>query len=281
MHLVPVAIFALALASCGGNSKEKQEADSLRNVVNELSAEKESMDLFLDAVNIGMDSIANAEGRILTVTRESPLSKKDQIKNNLETISSIMNRQRARLAELENALKNSKGSNYKMLQTIESLKQQLAEKDSIIGVLNTQLAQNKLDIEKLTTQVNNLTSSVNQLTAQTQSQEQTITNQANQMNEAYVLIGTKKELKAAGVLTGGTIFKKSKLDLSKVDASKFQKIDIRQTNEFVIKSKKPTIMSQVPANSYTLKTQKDGTTILTITDSKAFWSVTNFLVVRY
>jgi len=281
MHVVPAAIFALALASCGGDSKDKQEADSLRNVVNALSAEKQSMDLFLDAVNTGMDSLVNAEGNVLRTSGESPLSKKEQIKKNLELYSSMMSRQKERLEELENALKGTKGANYKMLKTIESLKQQLAEKDSIIGVLNTQLAQNKLDIDRLTAQVNNLSFSVNRLTEQTQAQEQTITEQANQMNEAYVLIGSKKELKAAGVLTGGNLFKKSKLDLSQVDASKFTKIDIRETNEFIIKSKKPTIMSQAPAGSYTLKTQKDGTSVLTITDAKAFWSVTNFLVVRY
>ena len=65
-------------------------------------------------------------------------------------------------------------------------------------------------------------------------QKKTIDAQADQLNEAYVIIGTKKELKQAGLMTGGNLFKKSKLDMNQVNASAFKKIDIRNVKSFNI-----------------------------------------------
>ena len=99
--------------------------------------------------------------------------------------------------------------------------------------------------------------------------------QTNLLNEAYVFIGTKKELKGADLL------KRGKLNMSDVDMSQFTKIDIRQTKQFTIPSKKPEILTQAPANSYTLEKIDKKTSVLTITDPAAFWSVSKILVIRY
>ena len=129
-------------------------------------------------------------------------------------------------------------------------------------------------VEKLNTQVA-------ELQEETKQQEEALVTQSNMMNEAYVCIGSKKELKEAGLLSGGTLFKKSKLDLSQVNASAFQKIDIRHSKTFKIPGKKVSILTQMPAGSYTITDNGDGTSTLTITDVTRFWSVSNYLVVRY
>ena len=97
-----------SIVSCGGGNTDKgnPEADSLRNVIGNNMAEMNEMDLFLDAINTSMDSVVNMEGGILRTTGESPASRKQQIRNNLEAYKMMLNRQRERIAILEEKLKN-------------------------------------------------------------------------------------------------------------------------------------------------------------------------------
>lgn len=209
------------------------------------------------------------------------MSRKQQIRQNIENYKQILQRQRDRLAALEEKLKGSEANNAKMLKVISSLKQQLDEKDQAIVELTEELGKRNVDIKTLKTHVEKLNTQVAQLEEETKSQEQALVAQSDIMNEAYVFIGSKKELKAAGLLSGGSLFKKSKLDLSQVNASAFNKIDIRKTKTFTIPAKKAMVLTQMPSDSYSISDNGDGTSTLTVTDPSRFWSVSNYLVIRY
>lgn len=272
----------VCIASCGGKTdKGNPEADSLRNVVSDKMAQMDEMDLFLDAVNTSMDSMVNIEDGILRTSGESPLSKKEQIRQNLEAYKMMLSRQKERIALLEEKLKGGDAKSQKMLQTIKSLKAQIEEKDRAIVELTEELEKRKFDIATLKGHVDRLNTNVAQLKEEKAEQEKVLETQSNMLNEAYVMIGSKKELKKAGLLSGGSLFKKSKLDMSKVDASSFKKIDIRNTKTFKIPAKKFTILTQVPAGSYKVTENGDDTSTLTVTDAARFWSVSNYLVIKY
>ena len=274
-------VTACIFAACGNKVEGNPEADSLRNVLNEKLSEMSEMGLFLDAVNASMDSVVNMDGNILQTVGESPLSRKQQIQQNIEAYKLILQRQRERLATLEEKLKGSEANNEKMLKIISSLKQQLNEKDQAIVELTEELGKRNVDIKTLKTHVEKLNTQVAQLEEETKSQEQALVAQSDIMNEAYVFIGSKKELKDAGLLTSGSIFKKSKLDLSQLNASAFNKIDIRKTKSFTIPAKKATVLTQMPSDSYTISDNGDGTSTLDVTDPSRFWSMSNYLVVKY
>ena len=193
----------------------------------------------------------------------------------------ILKRQRDRLAALEEKLKGSNANNEKLMKTISALKKQIEEKDQAIVELTEELEKRNFDIKTLKGHVEKLNTQVAELKEETKSQEEALVAQSDMMNEAYVIIGTKKELKAAGLLSGGSLFKKSRLDLSQVNASSFNKIDIRKSKSFSIPAKKATVLTQMPSGSYTITDNGDGTSTLTITDASRFWSVSNYLVVRY
>ena len=267
------------MTACGGKGTDEgnPEADSLRMELSE-------MDLFLDAVNASMDSVIDMDGKVLRTLGESSVSRKQQILNNIEAYKQILQRQRERLALLEEKLKANgdvNAKNEKLMKTIGSLKKQLEEKDKAIVELTQELTKRNYDIKTLKGHVEKLNTQVAELQEETKQQEEALVTQSNMMNEAYVCIGSKKELKEAGLLSGGTLFKKSKLDLSQVNASAFQKIDIRHSKTFKIPGKKVSILTQMPAGSYTITDNGDGTSTLTITDATRFWSVSNYLVVRY
>ena len=272
----------LSITSCGEKAdKGNTEADSLRNVIGANMAEMDEMNLFLDAVNTSMDSVVNMEGGILRTSGESPMSKKEQIKQNLEAYKMMLERQRERISILEAKLKDGDAKSKKMLQTIQALKKQIEEKDKTIVELTEELEKRKFDIVTLKSHVDKLNTNVAQLKEEKAEQEKALEVQSDMLNEAYVVIGSKKELKAAGLMTGGSLFKKSKLDMSKVNASAFKKIDIRNVKSFKIPAKSCDILSQMPSGSYKVSNNSDGTSTLTITDATRFWSVTNYLVIKY
>lgn len=272
----------LSITSCGEKAdKGNTEADSLRNVIGANMAEMDEMNLFLDAVNTSMDSVVNMEGGILRTSGESPMSKKEQIKQNLEAYKMMLERQRERISILEAKLKDGDAKSKKMLQTIQALKKQIEEKDKTIVELTEELEKRKFDIVTLKSHVDKLNTNVAQLKEEKAEQEKALEAQSDMLNEAYVVIGSKKELKAAGLMTGGSLFKKSKLNMSKVNASAFRKIDIRNVKSFKIPANRYEILSQMPSGSYKVSNNSDGTSTLTITDATRFWSVTNYLVIKY
>jgi chromosome segregation ATPase len=265
---------ALCFYACG-DSKSNPEADSLRSELNSRMMEMSEMDLFLDAVNASMDSVVKLDGSILRTDGESKLSRKDQILENIDAYKEVLQRQRDRIAELEAKLKNNSGANAKLLKTVEALKAQIEEKDKAIAELRGELEKRNFDINNLKSSVAKMSTQIADLEEDAKVKNEALQVQTNMLNEAYVFIGTKKELKGADLL------KRGKLNMSEIDQSQFTKIDIRKTKQFTIPSKKPEILTQAPANSYTLEKIDKKTSVLTITDPAAFWSVSKYLVIRY
>jgi chromosome segregation ATPase len=228
-----------------------------------------------------MDSVIGMEGGILRTSGESPLSKKDQIKRNIESYKIILQQQRERLDVLEKKLKDSNAYAGKMQKTLAALKQQLEEKDQAIATLSTELELRNFEVDELKKNVDNLNIQVSELVEDTRSKSDSIDKQDAQLHEAFVFIGSKKELKAAGLAQGGTLFKKLKIEASNVDKKIFQKIDIRNSKRFTIPDDDAEVLTQMPADSYKITKTGDDSSELIITDPAQFWSVTRVLVIRY
>ena len=266
---------AMLFFACGEGSKSSAELDSLRSELNSRKAAMSEMDLFLDAVNASMDSVVKLDGTILRTDGESKATRKDQILENIDAYKEVLQRQRDRIAELEKKLNESNTLNPKLMKTIEGLKAQIEEKDKAIAELRSELEKRNFDINNLRSSVSKLNSQVSDLQEDAKVKNEALQAQTNMLNEAYVFIGNKKDLKNAELL------KRGKLNVSDADMSQFTKIDIRKTKQFTIPSKKPDIMTQAPASSYTLEKIDKKTSVLTITDPAAFWSVSKILVIRY
>lgn len=276
-------LFALmcTMIACGDKTKSNPEADSLRTQLSAQMEEMDEMNLFLDAVNMSMDSVVNMEGTVLRTTGESPLSRKEQIQKNMEAYKLILQQQRERLDILEKKLKDNNVYAGKMQKTIAALKQQLEEKDQAIIKLSEELEQRNFQIEELKDNVDNLNVQVAELEEDSKAKQDEIDEKVNQMNEAYVFIGDKNALKKAGLIEGGSLLKKSKLNTSNIDKKLFKKVDIRNVKSFQIPDSKPEVLTQMPAGSYEIKKTSNNSSELTITDPARFWGVSRFLIIRY
>ena len=276
-------LFALmcTMIACGDKTKSTPEADSLRTQLSAQMEEMDEMNLFLDAVNMSMDSVVNMEGTVLRTTGESPLSRKEQIQKNMEAYKLILQQQRERLDILEKKLKDNNAYAGKMQKTIAALKQQLEEKDQAIIKLSEELEQRNFQIEELKDNVDNLNVQVAELEEDSKAKQEEIDEKVNQMNEAYVFIGDKDALKKAGLIEGGSLLKKSKLNTSNIDKKLFKKVDIRNVKSFQIPDSKPEVLTQMPAGSYEITKTGNNSSELTITDPARFWGVSRFLIIRY
>ena len=276
-------LFALmcTMIACGDKTKSNPEADSLRTQLSAQMEEMDEMNLFLDAVNMSMDSVVNMEGTVLRTTGESPLSRKEQIQKNMEAYKLILQQQRERLDILEKKLKDNNAYAGKMQKTIAALKQQLEEKDQAIIKLSEELEQRNFQIEELKDNVDNLNVQVAELEEDSKAKQEEIDEKVNQMNEAYVFIGDKDALKKAGLIEGGSLLKKSKLNTSNIDKKLFKKVDIRNVKSFQIPDSKPEVLTQMPTGSYEITKTGNNSSELTITDPARFWGVSRFLIIRY
>lgn len=287
---IALAAASLGMGSCGNNKNAQLQSqlDSLATADSLHQEDIKAMADFVDIMSSGLDSINGQEGQIKQMGQEKGGKiDKAHLRQQLNSLGQLVARQRDRIAELEKQLSGSNSSySQRIKKLIAYYKAQLDEKDKTIADLKAELDSKNANIatlnehvNRLTTNVNDLTTANNELGQTVASQKTTIADQDQTIHEAFVQVGTSKELKAKGLLTGGFLAKK-KVDVSKLNAVGFNKIDIRNYNDIVLKSKKPKVMTQMPAGSYTIRDNGNGTSTLHINDVNKFWSVSKYLVVK-
>ena len=272
-------IVMLTVASCGNKVGElQQQVDSLQTALLQSEGDYNRLNDYLSVISDGLDSISAQEQGLLVRTPESPMPSREDMKNGLKTLKNTLQEQRERIAKLEQDLSKGRGDVKKLQGIIAYLKEQIEAKDAQISDLLEQLDKSNMTVAQLTTRVGNLTQQNVLQEVKITEQEDVIQVQDQMLNEGYIKIGSKSELKNAGLLSGGFL-KKKKVDFSQIDASQFQKVDIRQVTEIPIPSKSVKVLSAMPADSYRL--DEDGkTTTLVITNPGRFWSVSSFLIIQ-
>ena len=276
-YVIAATIIVMATSCNGGSASMKEQLDSLQTAYEQRDADYNELNEYLGVIATGLDSINLQEGQILR-SDEGPALSREQIKKNLDTYKQTLESQRERIAVMEKKLKTNQKYSAHLRSIIASLKQQLAQKDEEIANLRKLVDDKNMDISKLKENVLNLQQRNEMQAGLIASQEETITSQAASMHTAYVMIGTKKELKKQGLLTGGFL-KKTKVDFTKVDKSLFKAIDTRSTQKIDIPGKKAKVMTPQPEDSYRID-QVYKNLVLSVTNPEKFWGVTDFVIIQ-
>lgn len=274
---------ALLILSCGNqpSSEEvlKSQVDSLTAALDQRNADYDELDQYLTVISDGLDSITRQESEIFNTSKESGVPNREEIKQKLSHFKETLKDQRERISTLEDQLRNGGKKMQKLQAIVISLKAQLVEKESQIEDLQQEVESKDFTISILSQRMGRLTKRSAEQQELIEQQGKIMQEQDNAINEAFVKIASKSELKKTGLLSGGNILKKSKVDYASIDKSLFQKIDTRVVTEIVINAKKPKVLTQVPADTYILV--KDGNkNILRITDPARFWNVSKFLIIQ-
>ena len=277
--IIFMAALVSMLASCidgfKGNSQGDRERDSLRNVIDQKDSELNDLMGTFNEIQQGFDLINEAEGRVnmLRAGAENNNSA-ENIRENMQFIQETLDENKRKIEELQSKLKSSSINSAKLKDAINSLTQQLNEKNAELETLRAQLAEKDVKIEELTGTVTNLQTENTQVKQQRDETAQIARNQDAQLNTAWYVFGTSKELKAEGILSKGEVLQ------GNYNKNYFTQIDIRKVNVIPLESKSATILTNHPAGSYTLLKDSKGQYTLRITDVAKFWSVSKYLVVK-
>lgn len=283
LFILPLLI---ACFSCHGNQAEEigelqSQVDSLEAANAAQASQLKDISEFMAVVSEGLDSIAAQEEQLTGGGKgmENKKMTKEELKANLNAFAALLERQRNRIAQLEDTLK-SRGESFGNLKNIIThLNQQLDEKNQTIAALQASLNSKNVDIQQLRKKVTTLTASNEKLTEEVNKQGEALMTQSAVINECYVKIGTKKELQRDGVLSGGGFLSKKKLEVGNFEHAGFMRVDIRSYLEADIRAKKIQILTPMPEASYRI-TRNGNSCKLQITNPTLFWSVSNYLVVQ-
>ena len=277
--IIFMAALVSMLASCidgfKGNSQSDRERDSLRNVIDQKDSELNDLMGTFNEIQQGFDLINEAEGRVnmMRMGAENNNSA-ENIRENMQFIQETLDENKRKIEELQSKLKSSSINSAKLKDAINSLTQQLNEKNVEIEKLRAQLEEKEVKIQELSGTVSNLQTENAQVKQQRDETEQIARNQDAQLNTAWYVFGTSKELKKEGILSKGEVLQ------GNYNKNYFTQIDIRKVNVIPLESKSATILTNHPAGSYTLLKDSKGQYTLRITDVAKFWSVSKYLVVK-
>ena len=283
--LASIAVASLCILSACHNKSENTEsqvqapttADSLRVAL----ADQDSLLSLMNEVADGMAQIKQMENILSSsndLTAESS-DRRQQIRNDMQVIQQTLQMRRDRLAELEKKIQNSSSNNATLQKSIATLKQQIADQESTIGQLRGELEKAHIHIEQLTANVDSLNTEVASVTAAKDQAEQTATTLTNERNTCYYAIGSKQELKDHKLIQTGFL-RKTKIMPEDFEMNYFTTGDKRTLNSIDLHSRKAKVLTNQPADSYTITDAPNGNKVLKIQNPARFWSVSNYLVIQ-
>ncbi len=273
-----VCCAALLVTGCkdGKNSPESTNvhlADSLNEVIAQRDSEINDMMGTFNEVQEGLRQIGEAEGRVALAKSGEGASSKQKMKEDIQFIAAQMKKNKELIAKLQKKLEGSSLNATQLKKTIEGLQAQLVEKEKQLQALREELDKKDIHIMELDESVNNLNTNVSNLKTESQKKTETINAQDKQLNTAWYVFGTKKELKGQRILENGRVMN------GNFNKNYFTKIDIRNTTEIKLYSKSAKLMTAHPSSSYTLVRDANKQYTLRITNPHIFWSTSKYLVV--
>lgn len=268
----------LLLGACTGKKSSPdlanmEQNDSLQRIIAQRDSEINDMMSTLNEIQEGLSAINQAENRLSIAREGEGANKTAQIKENIKFIANTMARNRELMKRLQQQLRESRFNGDELRKTISNLTQQLDDKAQELQRLKAELDAKDMHIAELDEKIDNLNDNVENLQTDAQQKAQTISNQDKQLNTAWFVFGTKKELKEQHIMENGKVLQ------SNFNKNYFAKIDIRIDKEIKFYSKSARILTMHPSGSYTLTPDVNKQYVLRITNPQLFWSTSKYLVV--
>lgn len=275
-----LALSLFVLVSCkeSVNTQEtaelNQRIDSLARVNVQKDNEINDMLETLNSVEDGFRAINEAQGRVTLERRGEGANASERIKENMQFIQQTMNENKELINKLRLRVRESSIASEQLRKTIENLTAQMEEKENELKVLRDELAAKDIHIAELDEQVTQLNEDVTELKDDKARKEETISQQDKELNTAWYVFGTKRELKEQNILQSGEVLQ------GNFNKNYFTKIDIRVDKEIKLMSRDAKLLTNHPAGTYTLQRDANKQYVLRITNPQQFWSTSKYLVVQ-
>lgn len=294
INCLTIIAFGVIVLSCNTTANQMKlmevqaERDSLLLLSQQQDSIKAVLDTYVETIALTLDSIKTQE-QILTVKVDESgrRLRKQEIKDNLALLATIITRQRERIEIMESQLLRQgldSSSHYRTI--ISHLYDEIDAKNAKIAEMSLEIQRQSQTINRLNNRVTNLESDVNAISLHAKEQAETIalqdeilSAQNDQLNTGYLMVGTRKELQNAGLVSKG-LFNGGRLNSSNIDLSQFDQIDIRYFSEITVNGKNIKLLSPHPASSYSIEYLGNGESLLLIKDPAVFWSISNYIIIQ-
>ena len=277
--LLILTVALLSMVACkqkGPDPKDVamiQQRDSLNRIIAQKDNEINDMMSTMNDIVEGFQAINQAEDRLTIARSGEGASSTERIRESMQFIQQTMQQNRELINKLRNQLRQSSVNADQLRRTLDNLSRQMEEKDAQLKQLQADLQAKDIQIEELNEQVTDLNTNVAVLKEESSQKTQTITTQDKQLNTAWFVYGTKRELKEQHIYVDGEVLQ------SNFNRDYFTKIDIRVDKEIRLYSRSAKLLTSHPASAYTLTQDANKQYILRITNPQLFWSTSKYLVV--
>jgi hypothetical protein len=279
-------LMVFMLASCQQKKLDRAQAvqDSLEHVsqakdstitdfvssMNEIQANLDSIRELEDIVNI--ESQSNAE---------PGTNRHNKILDGIAMINNLLQKNKELVAAQEKKLGASSYQMREMKEMLSRMTRQMEEKDAAIAGLKEQLERLHFNVDSLNRNLMAANESADLQSKTLDEKISLINEQTTELNTAYYVFGTAKELvengiveKLGGFLGIGRSYKFRK----DFNPDLFTKIDIREVDEINLNAKKAEVVTTHPAGSFEL-VGDDQVEKLVISDPETFWETSKYLVI--
>ena len=200
----------LAVTGCKKEAKapvelNTQQNDSLQKIIADKDNEINDMMETFNQIEEGFREINEAENRVNIVKDGEGADKKRQLRENIRFIANTMKENRTLIAKLRQQLRESSVKGEQFKRTIENLMKELDEKDQQLQQLRAELDAKDIHITELDATINTLNTNVSSLQEESSRKTETINAQDKQLNTAWFVFGTKKELKEQRIIDGDKV----------------------------------------------------------------------------
>ena len=257
--------------SAADYAQAKADEESMRQrydgAVNEIVMIQDS----LNTIMLGGESVL-PEGR----QAEEPGTLHDTVLSRIATLKASVERTKSRIEELDAKLKRGGVKIAGLERMIGKLRKNVKDREEQIAQLNTQ-------VQSLHTEVIGLNADVAGKQRDIELKDQALTEKQHELATIFYTMGTKKELKKAGVVVaeGGVLGVGKTLKPSGTfDESKFTALNTDQETVIAIPAHNVQVLSPQPVSSYTLYVTGKDQMELRITNPSEFRKVKHLVILK-
>ena len=275
--LMMACLAALVLTGCKDGKTTAgigaAQSDSLNSIIAQKDSELIDLMGTINEIEDGLNQINEAENRVTLLKNGEGASKKQKLKEDVQFIATRMKQNKDLIAKLQKQMANSSIKSEQLQKTVDLLNKKLEAKEKEMQALREELDKQDIHIMELDETINNLNTKSNRLASESSKKSEVINAQDKQINTAWYVFGTKKELKNQHILED------NKVMTGNFNKNYFTKIDIRDLSEIKLYSKNVKVLTTHPSSTYTLVRDANKQYTLRITNPQIFWSTSKYLVV--
>lgn len=289
--LLVCTLAVIALAACvsrGDADRMQSQIDSLQQTVRAKEALIDDVFATIGTISDNLEQIKRREGILALPEQEfADSSALSRLNEEVEAIDRLMAENRARIAELEQKAEQLRKANMKIKglnKLIAELNGQIEARDAEIDSLRRNVEEMGVRIAELNEEVEARGALVETLFEERDQLVATIDAKTIEMNTAYYIMASQKELIADQVLVKKGFIGRTLRVNDSPNLALFTPVDMRVFKTVPIGRKGVTVVTSHPEGSYWLvesETRKNEVESLVILDAEKFWSLSKILVISY